>query len=285
MKFKRIYIEITNYCNLTCDFCAKNNRPKRFMSLTQFQMISEQIRFYTDFIYLHVQGEPLLHPQIREILEIAHSNRLKVQLVTNGTLISQHMDVLKDARSIRQISVSLQSLLTIEYLNDPVKAIQLYEDIIQLSKHGIIIQLRYWIYNKQVFTKIMNDCLSYFGIDTDKLNSEKKRYSTQFPQIFFSLDEPFEWPSNPQIRSALGTCYGTRDMLGILSDGTLVPCCLDHQGVINLGNVFDTSFSVLLDNPLLNDIRSGFRDHRLIEPFCQSCGYRHRFDKKTVPLD
>jgi radical SAM protein with 4Fe4S-binding SPASM domain len=248
------------------------------MSVEQFRMICEQIRFYTDYIYLHVQGEPLLHPQFSEILAITDELHLIVQLVTNGTLIDRHLDTLSSSPSLRQISVSLQSLVNSGKYKDSTEALKLFEHLKSLSKHGKIVQLRYWMYNEQSFTAFVNDCLQYFGVEIQSLSPRKKRYTTATENIYFSLDYPFIWPSDPQTSRIGGTCYGTREMLGILSDGTLVPCCLDHQGAISFGNVFESDIATLLDHPRLTKMRSGFKNHKIVEPFCQQCGYRQRFD-------
>jgi radical SAM protein with 4Fe4S-binding SPASM domain len=278
MKFKRIYVEITNQCNLTCDFCAQSKRPKRYMTTAEFQSICEQIRFFTDYIYLHVQGEPLLHPQLQEILHIANSFELKVQLVTNGTLIDEKLDTLLSSTAIRQISISLQSMQTIGYLEDYDKRNRLFNQMIELSNSDKIIQIRLWNYNDQVFTNGVNTCLSFFNINLSDLKIEKRRYQTNHKNIYFSLDKQFKWPSEPSDQSKIGTCYGTRSMVGILSDGTLVPCCLDQDGAIALGNVFTTPFAQLMQNKRLLAMRSAFANHVIIEPFCQHCQYRSRFD-------
>ena len=63
--FKKIYIEITNVCNLNCKFCPPTKRAKEFMALDQFEIIIKQIHNETNLVALHVKGEPLLHPPIR----------------------------------------------------------------------------------------------------------------------------------------------------------------------------------------------------------------------------
>ncbi|MDP2813123.1 MAG: radical SAM/SPASM domain-containing protein [Erysipelotrichaceae bacterium] len=278
MKYKRIYIEITNQCNLTCDFCAKSHRPKRFMSVVEFKMICDQIRFFTDYIYLHVQGEPLLHPDLKEILEIANQNKLQVQLVTNGTMLHEKIDSLINSPAIRQVSISLQSMQTIGYLEDSNNRARLLNQLTQLAESGKIVQIRLWNFSEQVFTNGLNNCLSFFNIEMDDLFIEKKRYLTNTKNVYFSLDKKFQWPSDPVSSSRVGTCYGTRTMLGILSDGTLVPCCLDHDGAIALGNVFSSPFSELIDSSRLKIMNDGFNNRKLIESFCQHCEFRSRFD-------
>lgn len=278
MKFKRIYVEITNQCNLTCDFCAASKRNKRSMSIEEFELICDQIRFLTDYIYLHVQGEPLLHPQLDEILEIAHSKHLKVQLVTNGTLLNEKMDTLLNAPAIRQISVSLQSMQTIGYLEIENSRNRLFDNLIKLSMNNKLIQLRLWTFSDQMFTDGINNCLSFFNINKEDLKINKKRYMTGFNNIYFSLDRQFQWPSEPSEKATVGFCYGTKSMIGILSDGTLVPCCLDHDGAISLGNVFDTPIAELIKENRFTDIHTGFNNQSIVETFCQHCQFRKRFD-------
>ena len=83
-KFKKMYIEITNICNLNCIFCPKTLRKPKFMSCDEFKIIADKLKNYGDYIYLHVLGEPLLHPDIEKILSISESFNFKVIITTNG---------------------------------------------------------------------------------------------------------------------------------------------------------------------------------------------------------
>ena len=87
-KYKKIYIEITNKCNLNCSFCSKTKKEKQEMSIEQFNEILNKIKDYTDIIYLHVKGEPLLHPKVIEFIKEAEKNNLKVNLTTEHYSIS-----------------------------------------------------------------------------------------------------------------------------------------------------------------------------------------------------
>ena len=107
MRFKKIYIEITNICNLNCSFCSKDNRELRELSLQEFDKISQKIRQYTNTIYLHVKGEPLLHTKFVQILDISKKYNLNVKITTNGCLLSKHLKTLQKYTNIRQINVSL----------------------------------------------------------------------------------------------------------------------------------------------------------------------------------
>ena len=106
-RFKRIYIEITNICNLNCSFCPPTNRKKEYMNIESFQKIISKMENYTDYIYLHIKGEPLMHPNLKEFLELC-SNKFFVNITTNATLLKANKELLIDA-NIRQISISLHS--------------------------------------------------------------------------------------------------------------------------------------------------------------------------------
>ena len=107
MRFSKIYIEITNICNLNCSFCSKDNRLKKELSLQEFDIILKKIRQYTNTIYLHVKGEPLLHSKLLEILELTEKYNFKVKITTNGTLLKSKLNILQKFTNIKQINVSL----------------------------------------------------------------------------------------------------------------------------------------------------------------------------------
>ena len=102
--FKKIYLEITNNCNLSCDFCIKNSRPRKFMSKSEFLQVLDKVKSHTNYLYFHVLGEPLIHPLINEFIDIASSD-FNINLTTNGYFIKNIID----NKSIRQINISLHS--------------------------------------------------------------------------------------------------------------------------------------------------------------------------------
>ena len=98
--FKKVYIEITSVCNLACSFCPPTARAKGLIKVEQFNKILDEIRPHTKYIYLHVKGEPLLHPRIDQLLDAAHAKGFKVNITTNGTLIK------KSRENIRKASIT-----------------------------------------------------------------------------------------------------------------------------------------------------------------------------------
>ena len=271
MRFKKIYVEITNQCNLNCSFCVQNHRPARAMSVEEFQSVISQIKPYTGYIYLHVLGEPLMHPNLDQFLQIANENQISVNLTTNGTLMDQNKDLLLINNAVRQINISLHSFPQIpDYLE---KVCQVSD---KLSAKGVYISYRLWTM-KDELSKEMEETIRYIE-ERYKISIHEYKHSVKLKEhCYLSFDSEFIWPSlkHPFISNE-GTCHGFRHMCAILSDGSVVPCCLDANREACLGNIFNTSFDDILRNnePLLRD----FQNHKMTLELCQRCSYRKRFD-------
>ena len=96
--------------------------------------------------------------------------------------------------------------------------------------------------------------------------------------IFLEFGEKFDWPDeDAEEGDGRIACYGMRDHFGILVDGTVVPCCLDSEGVIALGNVFTETLSDILQSPRAVAICKGFQNRKATEDLCRKCGYARRF--------
>lgn len=281
MRFKRIYIEITNACNLACSFCIQNQRKLHRMSIEEFEHVVQQIRPYTDFVYLHILGEPLSHPDLQGILNICDEYQLKVNLTTNGTLLRKQELILKSCKALRQINVSLHSfaqpgqLDTDEYLN------QVFETCEKLSKR-IFISYRLWnLKNGQMKESdqyILDRINEYYQLSI-KVDDSMVNRNTLKRNIFLNFEEVFEWPSmdNSKI-SESGNCLGIRQMCGILSNGDVVPCCLDSKGDCTLGNIYKEPFAEIMKHERWKQMEQGFHDNKLKEELCMKCSYRKRFD-------
>lgn len=288
--FKRIHIEISNICNVQCSFCPVVERPKDIMSPDQFKKILKQSNPLTEDVCLHLMGEPLAHPQIEEILEIAKAEGAKLQITTNGILIKKLSNLLLEGSSVRQVNFSLQAFRD----NFPDKPLGPYLDpILEFSKRATVerpdlyINFRLWNFGNESFSKneeLISAIEDYFetsvkrqvdpgGIKSKKLLPEKK--------LYFHFDSRFDWPSSlfPK-RSEVGTCHGMRNHIGIHADGTVVPCCLDKEAVINLGNCLDEKLEDILNSDRAKAIKVGFEENRLVEDLCQKCTFIKRFDSK-----
>ena len=184
-RFKRIYVEITNKCNLHCSFCSKLNRKLRTMSVDEFSKVIDEIKEYTDYIYLHVKGEPLFHPNFKEILEVARDNNICVNITTNGVYLGKMMDILFMNNSIRQLNVSLHALEQVENKDQYLQnLVYLIKKVNETKK--FYLSLRIWIDNERVNRYI-----------EDYLQKELGNYTASYlgDNVFWSFDKEFEWPS------------------------------------------------------------------------------------------
>ncbi len=263
--YKKIYIEITNDCNLSCLFCIKNKRKKKYITLDEFKIILDKIENYTKYIYLHILGEPLIHPLINEFINYA-SNRFKVNITTNGYKINNIIN----NKNIRQLNISLQSYNEIygislkEYMDNIFNAVDVLKEYTYIS-------YRIWVKNKytsDIISMINNKYNINLDIDSIKNNT------TISNNIFISVNEEFIWPDlNNNYYSEKGKCYALRDHIGILVDGSIVPCCLDSKGDIILGNIYKDNLDDIIKNDRYNNMLNGFMNNVKVEELCKKCNF------------
>lgn len=272
-KYKKIYVEITNRCNLSCSFCSKVEKPLRNMSIDEFKCIIEKIKDYTDTIYLHVKGEPLVHPNVIDFLNIADEYNIKVNLTTNGTLFPNLVDKLKECKSLKKINFSLHSENNKEnYLEEIFSSVEKLQDV--------TIIYRLWTLNNgeldEKSTDTVNKIVSYYNLSTEIVDKIKKENNVKIKdRIFVDKDNEFEWPSITNHNSC-GFCYALKTHIAILVDGTVVPCCLDSNGLIDLGNIYNESLEDIINSDRYQTLKKSFQDRKPSENLCKSCTYKER---------
>ncbi len=288
-RFKKVYIEITNVCNLACSFCPQTKRKGMFMPIDTFSKILDQIQPYTDYLYFHVKGEPLLHPQIGVFLDLCHERGFKVNITTNGTLINEAKAKIIKKPALRQVNFSLHSLGGNEDCHDKQAYIHHILDFVQEARaqSGVIITLRFWNLERDSEPKLYNEQNSEFltilerafDIDLQSLEGEDTTRGIKLAdRVYLNHDHQFVWPDlKEEEDEGRGFCYGLRDQAAILVDGTVVPCCLDGEGVINLGNIHHTPFSEIIESQRARAIFNGFSQRNVVEELCRKCDYRKRF--------
>lgn len=283
-KFSKIYIEITNVCNLKCEFCLETKREKKFMDINEFEYILNNIKDYTDLILLHVKGEPLLHPNLKEILKVCERNYIKVNITTNTTLLKENLSILSESKSLRQLNLSIHDLEqnninTEKGFIDIVK----YVKLIKKQNKNLIISYRLWNINEigrndrnRNFLNILED--EYNIVDIYQKCIEKNFVELE-ENVFLNQDIEFEWPSLKQeIISESGKCYGLKNQIAILVSGDVVPCCLDTDGDMVLGNIFKQDLEEILNTSRAQKIVEGFNKSRLVEELCKRCDFIKKFN-------
>lgn len=269
MKLKKVYIEITNTCNLNCNFCIKNQRKNQTLTIEEFSIILDKIKSYTDYIYLHVLGEPLLHREINEFMNLAKKKGFNINITTNGYLI----DKIKTNKNIRQLNISVHSYDE-KYnisLDDYLKKIT--DTVENLIMNGTKVSLRIWIKNKN--TKfILNWLNNKYNTNITIEDLIKGKNIILKENLYLNTNEEFIWPDlNNNYYNESGKCYGLIDHIGILVDGTVIPCCLDSLGIINLGNIFNDDLDKILNEERANKIKEGFKNNKKVEELCKHCKF------------
>jgi radical SAM protein with 4Fe4S-binding SPASM domain len=290
-KYKKVYLEITNACNLKCAFCPETKRKVEFMAEATFKQILDQIKPFTDYIYLHVKGEPLLHPHLGSFLDISDEKGFKVNITTNGTLIDKVADTLLDKPAVRQINFSLHSFDG----NQQELSKDSYIDSIlnftnrAMVESSLILSLRLWNLDEALLTEdqrkrnlaIIHKIEEHFQLSYQVQGNLSEAKALKLGKhVYLNQDYEFQWPDlKAEEDFAKGSCYGLRSQVAILVDGTVVPCCLDGEGIIDLGNIHQEKFSDIIHGERAQRIRLGFCNHTVVEELCRKCGYRKRFSK------
>ena len=280
--FKKIYIEITNCCNLKCKFCPDTNRKKEFMSVENFEKVIEKIHKYTNLILLHVKGEPLLHNRLEDILNVLEKYNLKANITTNGTLIKDNLEILKKSKAVRQINFSLHSSTQNEMFSN--KYLQnIFESVEELK--DVIISFRLWnlkdIKENDINLEIIKSIEGYYNIQNLKYSLIENKFLKLKENVFINQDIEFTWPDiNKEEIIQSGKCLALKEQIAILVDGTVVPCCLDNNGDIPLGNIFEERIEEILNKPKSIEIKKNFERSVISCKLCKTCGFLKRLEDK-----
>ncbi len=290
--FKKVYIEITSVCNLACHFCPPTERQAKFIKLETFEEILDKIDPHTNHIYLHVKGEPLLHPKIDLLLDAAHVRGFKVNITTNGTLIAKNRHKLLGKPALRQMNLSLHSFDGHAGSTDRDGYLADILSFVRDAKQDevsrkVLFSFRLWNLTEDNMTNAARsrnrETLELiereYGLDyriEEKVERGKGLKVAE--NVYLNQDHEFQWPSlTAPEDDGKGFCHALRSHAAILVDGTVVPCCLDGEGVIKLGNVLEQNFSDIVEGERANALVDGFSRREAVEDLCRRCGYRTRF--------
>ena len=274
--YKRNYIEITNICNLNCAFCPKNKRDKKYMSVNDFKSIINKIKDETKHIYLHVMGEPLLHPEFEAILESINNTNIEVNLTTNGIFLDKQINIINNSKQIRKVAVSVQALEE-SNVTDYKEILKNILNTLDNIRDDIILEYRFWNHNKTIKAKDMtNIILEHYNTkkhyptsltDNKYHNKIKLKHNT-----YIMYGETFTWPINSNVEHQ-GHCQALKNQLAILVDGSVVPCCLDNEGKMVIGNIFESSLEEIKNSKFYNELLTNFRNNKRITQLCKQCSF------------
>ena len=276
----RIYLEITNACNLDCSFCHKTVRARKLLSAEEFELLIERIEGRAKHLYFHLMGEPTLHPLLGQFIKAARNKGFLPAITTNGSLLSRCGAALLDALPYK-VSISLHA----PEANPAFSAEGYLASCIGFAKEaaarGCYVALRLWNLGAGADNEPIL-CALHEAFPEEWVTLRGGSSQRLATRIFLEWGERFTWPDHALPAcdpEADRFCYGLRDQIGILADGTVVPCCLDADGNLALGNLFTESLDEILSSERARAIYEGFSRRRAVEPFCRTCGYARRFSK------
>lgn len=278
---KKAYLEITNVCNLSCSFCHKTKRKKHFLTPQEFDLLTDRLTGEIKYLYFHLMGEPTLHPSLPAFIASAREKGFLPIITTNGSLLRKVGDTLLDTPP-HKVSISLHAPSANDAFSDETYLDSCISFAKSAAAKGCYIAFRLW--NLQSDDEKENAAildrlkLAFPEIWTDIRNGSGKKIAEN---VYLEFAPRFDWPdiNIPDIipENAPAFCYGLRDQIGILCDGTVVPCCLDSEGALPLGNLFQSDLSSILSSPTAQAIYNGFSQRRAVAPLCRKCGYATRF--------
>ncbi len=273
--YSRVYVEITNICNMNCSFCHGTKRPPKRMTLSEFECILQKLKPHTNYIYYHLMGEPLTHPELEQFIRLATEKGFKSVITTNGTLLKHKGQVLIDQK-VHKVSVSLHSFEDDDRIAHEKYITEVAEFAKKANSCGIIVVLRLW--NNGCDGGKNAEAIDFLKTQIDGDWVENTKGLRIRDRLFLEYGDRFGWPDkDADIQGDSVFCYGLRDHFGILSNGTVVPCCLDSDGCIALGNVFEQNIEDILNSERAKAMVKGFDGRVASEELCRRCAYAQRF--------
>ncbi|MBQ4649602.1 MAG: radical SAM protein [Firmicutes bacterium] len=273
--YSKVYVEITNICNMNCSFCHGHGREAGAMTREQFCAVLDKLEGHTKYIYYHLMGEPLMHPLLQEFIRIASGKGFLSVITTNGTLLVERGEELIES-GVYKVNISLHS-----FENDDETGFLKYMGQVadfaeKASQAGIIVVMRLW--NKGFDDGRADLALEFLRNHISGEWEENTRGLRIHHKLHLEWGDRFEWPDmEAPLYGEEVYCYGLRDHFGILCDGRVVPCCLDSDGLLELGNIFENSIDEIVNAPRGCAIREGFEGRHAAEELCRRCGYAQRF--------
>lgn len=255
------------------------------MSAVEFEHALNQLAPYTSLLHLHVLGEPLLHPLIGHFLDLCDKKRIRVHIVTNGTLLNKCILNLHNRDALRSVSISLQSMCATasfeefsDYLTTLINAIETFQ-----KSRSPLFSFRLWNkgseFGKITFEDALREIERHFNTSNLSESLNLQRGCMLRPNISINTAEYFEWPHiNDTSENITGYCLGLKEQIGVLADGTVIPCCLDHEGIVKLGNLFTTPLETILGSDRAQTMKKSFQKNMIAEELCKQCSYRKRFN-------
>ena len=246
------------------------------MQEKEFSLLLPKLRPWSEYLYFHLMGEPLCHPNLEHYLELAGNAGFKIILTTNGTLLKKQKNILLNASGLHKINISLHAYeandLSVPFQQYLTDCFSFGRDV--CGKKLVV----YRLWNQGGAEERNGEILNSMKVFFHEPWVTEHRGIRIADRTYLQYGDKFDWPDlNADIAGEHVFCYGLRDQIGVLCDGTVVPCCLDHEGDLALGNLFQQELSEILCGGRAKAIYDGFSQRVPAEELCRRCGYAKRF--------
>jgi hypothetical protein len=212
-------------------------------------------------------------------------------LTTNGLLLTGERRELALRRIVRQVDVAVHSFAAHIPGRDVAPYAERVLAFVRLAaaqRPDLYVNLRLWDLDAEGGASAENAALraffgAAFGVDLAgaRIDPARRKGLPLGGRVAAHVDSRFTWPSLAlPVRATEGSCLALRHQIGVLADGTVVPCCLDKEGRAALGNLRDAPLDAILAGPRARAMRDGFARGELVEPLCQRCDFAKRFDRR-----
>lgn len=301
MRFEKIYIELSDICGLNCGFCPSVKGVRGAMSVEKFGIIAKKVAGVGRIYTFHLLGDPLVLPNLKDFIKLANAHKMPLELTTSGFYMSEkNTQLLLESENIRQINLSLMAFLAQKKLNlnEYFAPILRFLRLHLAQNSQSFVNLRLWNLGANFTPPFENNAIyslleREFNTKIQK-NAPKNRLENR---IILHQSELFCWAGTkafskaddlkaqkefvdlqgeknvPKVPCAKGSCHALRKQIGILSDGTVVPCCMDTSGVMGLGNLFTQELSEILASKRAVVMKKGFERGEFTEKLCQQCEF------------
>ena len=273
-RLQGVSIEVTRQCNLHCKHCYSNSGAKRENELTteEIKRLIDELANTGVLNILVTGGEPLLHPDLFDIIKYIRSKPMSCMLFTNGTLLTEKsVNTLKEL-GVLSVTVSMDGATPEthdafrggESFEKVVRAIKMLKEVgipvkINVSLHkGILGEITdlLTLFEKWEIKEYYLGPITYTGrlerSDFTITPEEYKKVLKQVKEYEISVGRAKKkLPYFPE----LITCGIGMGNLTVRSNGSVAPC-ITFPDDISLGNIREVRIAEIWNNsPVLNKMR------------------------------
>ncbi len=278
-------LEPTSICNLRCPECPSGNgsltRKKGFLSVSLAREVIEQQAQHLSYLQLYLQGEPFLHPELPEIIEIANQSNLYTSISTNAQHLStDNIKQLLDA-GLHKIIISMDGFTQDTYGKyrvggDVNKVKKVLEDLAKFKKQRksrlpfIELQCLVFKHNEHEI-EALKDYAKQQSVNKFTLK-RAQIYHAQRKTSWLPVNTKFSrYNEQGNAKTKSQACSRLWTTLVITWEGTVIPCCFDKDAHYAVSNLSNTPIIEAWKNQSFNQLRLRVLHNRQDIPMCANC--------------